>query len=233
MLAGDRRDRRAAAPVGDHRRRPARRRGRVRRPGGGAGGRRPARPLLRAGVARQLELPLLSAGRRGRLSGVRRLRRRCTSGGDRLQPRHRARLLRHRKDAVSGATSACWQRCSSRSAGTPCCWAGWRCSTRRSCSCSRCRCCALRNGSRPAGTCGCTRSRRCSALTIQAKVTGVLVLVIALNYLLVSKELRRLSVRRVLIAGRSVHRVLHPGAGADRAEVATSCSSSSGTAVTG
>jgi hypothetical protein len=40
----------------------------------------------------------------------------------------------------------------------------------------------------------------CAALTIQAKVTGVLVLVIALNYLLVSKELRRLSVRRVLNA---------------------------------
>ena len=38
------------------------------------------------------------------------------------------------------------------------------------------------------------------ALTIQAKVTGVLVLVIAVNYLLVSKELRRLSVRRFLLA---------------------------------
>ena len=31
------------------------------------------------------------------------------------------------------------QRSSSRSAGTPCCSAGWRCSTRRWCSCSRCR----------------------------------------------------------------------------------------------
>ena len=40
----------------------------------------------------------------------------------------------------------------------------------------------------------------CTALTIQAKVTGVLVLVIALNYLLVSKELQRLSMRRFLLA---------------------------------
>ncbi len=40
----------------------------------------------------------------------------------------------------------------------------------------------------------------CTALTIQAKVTGVLVLIIALNYLLVSKELRRLTVRSFLLA---------------------------------
>ena len=40
-----------------------------------------------------------------------------------------------------------------------------------------------------------------SALAIQSKVTGVLVLVIALNYLLVSRELRRLSMRRFLLAG--------------------------------
>lgn|GEM_PF-1318128 len=40
----------------------------------------------------------------------------------------------------------------------------------------------------------------CTALTMQAKVTGVLVLVIALNYLLVSKELHRLSVSRLLRA---------------------------------
>ena len=40
----------------------------------------------------------------------------------------------------------------------------------------------------------------CTALTMQAKVTGVLVLVIALNYLLVSKELRRLTVRSFLLA---------------------------------
>ena len=43
------------------------------------------------------------------------------------------------------------------------------------------------------------------ALTIQAKVTGGLVLVIALNYLLVSRELGLLSVRRVLLAGLDVH----------------------------
>ena len=59
----------------------------------------------------------------------------------------------------------------------------------------------------------------CTALTIQAKVTGVLVLVIALNYLLVSKELRRLSIRRFLLASGDVPRVLHPGDRADRAEV--------------
>ena len=69
------------------------------------------------------------------------------------------------------------------------------------------------------GTSGCTRSRAASALTIQSKVTGVLVLVIALNYLLVSKELRRLSVRRLLLAAARVPRVPHPGAGADRAQV--------------
>jgi 4-amino-4-deoxy-L-arabinose transferase-like glycosyltransferase len=38
------------------------------------------------------------------------------------------------------------------------------------------------------------------ALTIQSKVTGGLVLVIAVNYLLVSKELRRLDLRRFLLA---------------------------------
>ena len=37
----------------------------------------------------------------------------------------------------------------------------------------------------------------CAAMTIQAKVTGVLVLVIALNYLLVSKELHRLSLPKI------------------------------------
>jgi hypothetical protein len=41
----------------------------------------------------------------------------------------------------------------------------------------------------------------CSALTIQCKVTGGLVLIIALNYLLVSRELNRLSFRRLLWAG--------------------------------
>jgi hypothetical protein len=38
------------------------------------------------------------------------------------------------------------------------------------------------------------------ALTMQAKVTGVLVLVIALNYLLVSRQLKMLSIRRFLLA---------------------------------
>ncbi len=40
----------------------------------------------------------------------------------------------------------------------------------------------------------------CTALTIQAKVTGVLIVVIALNYLLVSRELRRLNLRSFLLA---------------------------------
>ncbi len=40
----------------------------------------------------------------------------------------------------------------------------------------------------------------CTAMTIQSKVTGGLVLVIALNYLLVSREMGRLSARKFLIA---------------------------------
>ena len=49
-----------------------------------------------------------------------------------------------------------------------------------------------------------------AALAIQSKVTGVLVLVIALNYLLVSRELRRLSVRRFVLAGMAFALFLVP-----------------------
>ena len=56
------------------------------------------------------------------------------------------------------------------------------------------------------------------AWTIQAKVTGGLVLVIAVNYLLVSRQLG-LPQRAPRAARRPrVHRVLHPGAGAAGAE---------------
>ena len=73
---GDPRDRGAPAPVGDHRRRAAGRRGRLRGPGGGPVGRRRARSLLRPRIPGQLQLPLLPAGRGGRLPALRRLRRR-------------------------------------------------------------------------------------------------------------------------------------------------------------
>ena len=88
----------------------------------------------------QLELPLLPAGRGGRVPAVRRLRRRRAPGRDRLQHRPpcwcasssgRTLYSRARRPAGGALLRAQRLRRAAR--------AGWRCSTRRSCSCSRCR----------------------------------------------------------------------------------------------
>ena len=65
-------------------------RGRLRGPGGHPLRRRRARPVLRAHLAGQLELPPVPGARRGRLLLLRSLRRRRAARVGRLQRRHRA-----------------------------------------------------------------------------------------------------------------------------------------------
>ena len=183
-------------------------------------GRPRPRSLLRARLARELELPLLSAGRGARLSDLRRVGRRRAAGRGRLQPRHGAGPASSSAGRCTRATSAC-------SAASFFALSGYSVLLGQA-GAARLDARVPLHAVAPvlrevahdaAGPCGCTRSRPRSALTIQAKVTGGLVLVIALNYLLVSRQLQ--PAQRAPLAAREprVHRVLHPGAGADRAQV--------------